>query len=62
MYLQNYGRGYAAETARVFAMSLSQAQNRLRKLEELGILVSRREGPSRVYCFKRNPVADNLRY
>jgi DNA-binding transcriptional ArsR family regulator len=60
MYLQNYGRGYAAEIARVFALSLSQAQNQLRKFEELGILVSRREGSSRVYYFKQSPVADNL--
>jgi hypothetical protein len=43
MYLENYGSGYAAEIARTFGMSLSQAQNQLRKFEELGLFVSRRE-------------------
>jgi DNA-binding transcriptional ArsR family regulator len=61
MYLENYGKGYAAEIARVFAMSLSQAQNQLRKFENLGLLVSRREGSSRVFYFARSPVADSLR-
>jgi DNA-binding transcriptional ArsR family regulator len=61
MYLENYGQGYAAEIARTFRMSLSQVQNQLRKFEELGILVSRREGSARFYYFNRNPVADGLR-
>ena len=61
MYLENYGRGYGAAIARTFGMSLSQAQNQLRKFEELGIMVSRREGSSRVYYFKRSLVADDLR-
>lgn len=61
MYLENYHRGYAAEIARTFGMSLSQVQNQLRKFEELGLLVSRREGPARVYYFVRSPVADDLR-
>jgi len=61
MYLENYGQGYAAEIARTFEMSLSQVQNQLRKFEEAGILVSRREGSARVYYFKRSPVADGLR-
>ena len=61
MYLENYGQGYAAEIARTFGMSLSQAQNQLRKFEELGILVSRREGSARVFYFARSPVADGLR-
>lgn len=61
MFLENYGRGYAAEIARTFGISLSQAQNQLRKFEEAGILVSRREGASRVYYFNRSPVVDALR-
>ena len=61
MYLENYGQGYAAEIARTFGMSLSQVQNQLRKFEELGLLVSRKEGPARFYYFNRNPVADELR-
>ncbi len=61
MYLENYGLGYGAEIARTFGMSLSQAQNQLRKFEELGLLVSRKEGLARFYYFNRNPVADELR-
>ena len=61
MYLENYGKGYAAEIARVFEMSLSQAQNQLRKFEDLGLLISRSEGSARVFYFNRNPVADSLR-
>lgn len=61
MYLENYGRGHAAEIAKVFEMSLSQAQNQLRKFEEVGILSSRREGSSRVFYFSRSPVVDSLR-
>ena len=61
MYIENYGNGYGAEIARVFGMSLSQAQNQLRKFEDLGLLVSRKEGSSRVFYFDRNPVADSLR-
>ena len=51
MYLENYDRGYAGEIARTFGMSLSQAQNQLRRFEELGLLVSRMEGAARVYYF-----------
>jgi DNA-binding IclR family transcriptional regulator len=61
MYLENYGKGYAAEIARVFGMSLSQAQNQLRKFEDLGLLVSRRESSARLFYFNRSPVADSLR-
>jgi DNA-binding MarR family transcriptional regulator len=61
MYLENYGRGYAAEIARTFGMSLSQAQDQLRKFEESAILVSRREASARVYYFVRSPVVDELR-
>ena len=61
MYLENYGQGYAAEIARTFGMSLSQVQNQLRKFEELGLLVSRKEGSARVFYFNRNPIADSLR-
>jgi DNA-binding MarR family transcriptional regulator len=61
MYLESYGQGYAAEIARTFEISLSQVQAQLRKFEELGLLVSRREGSARVFYFNRNPVADELR-
>lgn len=61
MFLEAYGSGYAAVIARTYGMSLNQAQNQLRKFEELGLLVSRREGSARVYYFARSPVADALR-
>jgi len=61
MYLENYGQGYAAEIARTFEMSLSQVQNQLRKFEDLGLLVGRREGTSRMFYFARSPVTDSLR-
>lgn len=61
MFLENYGQGYASEIARTFDMSLSQVQNQLRKFEEIGLLVSRREGSARVFHFNRHPVADELR-
>ena len=61
MFLEAYGQGYAAEIARISGMSLNQAQSQLRKFEELGLLVSRREGSARIYYFTRGPVPDALR-
>ena len=61
MFLQNYERGYASEIARTYGTSLNQIQNQLIKFEELGILVSRKEGNARVFYFKRSPVTDSLR-
>ena len=61
LYLENYDQGYASQIARTFDISLNQVQNQLRKFEEVGLLVSRLEGTSRMYYFKRNPVTDALR-
>lgn len=61
MYLQNYEQGYASQISKTFEMSLSQVQNQLVKFEQLGVLVSRKEGSSRVFYFKRSPVVDALR-
>lgn len=61
MYLENYEQGYASLISKTFGMSLSQTQKQLQKLEQLGLLVSRREGSARVYYFKRSPVVDALR-
>ena len=61
MYLENYGSGYASEIARTYSISLNQVQNQLTKFEDLGLLVSRKEGTTRTYYFKRSPVADALR-
>jgi predicted transcriptional regulator len=56
MYLQNYEQGYASQISKTFGMSLSQAQNQLIKFEQLGVLISRKEGSARVYYYKRSPV------
>lgn len=61
MYLENYDSGYASMIARTFGISLNQAQNQLTKFEELDLLVSRKEGTTRTYYFKRSPVSDALR-
>jgi len=61
MYLENYSKGYASQIARTFDISLNQAQNQLKKFEEIGLLVSRREGTTRMYYFRQSPVTDALR-
>jgi DNA-binding transcriptional ArsR family regulator len=61
MFLQNYEQGYASQISKTFGMSLSQAQNQLIKFEQLGVLISRKEGSARVYYYKRGPVVDALR-
>ncbi|MEQ8207439.1 MAG: helix-turn-helix domain-containing protein [Woeseia sp.] len=61
LYLENYDQGYASQIARAYGMSLNQVQNQLRKLEDVGLLVSRVEGSTRNYYFKPGPVADALR-
>ena len=61
MYLENYEKGYASEIARTFSISLNQAQNQLKKFEDAGVLISREEGKTRMYYFKRSPITDGLR-
>ncbi len=61
MYLENYDQGYASQISKTYGMSLSQAQKQLLKFEQLGLMVSRKEGSARVYYFKRGPVVDALR-
>jgi len=61
MYLENYDNGYASQIARTYGTSLNQIQNQLNKFEQLGLLVSRKEGTARVFYFKRSPVTDSLR-
>lgn len=61
MYLENYNQGYASQIAKTFGISLNQAQNQLKKFEEIGLLVSRREGTVRMYYFKPSPITDALR-
>lgn len=61
MYLENYSKGYASQIARTFDISLNQAQTQLKKFAEIGLLVSRMEGTTRMYYFKKSPVTDALR-
>lgn len=61
MYLESYDQGYASQIARTFGISLNQAQNQLRKFEDIGLLVSRSEGVTRMYYFKAGPITDALR-
>jgi predicted transcriptional regulator len=61
MYLENYSKGYASQIAKTFDISLNQAQTQLKKFEEIGLLVSRTEGTTRMYYFKKSPVTDALR-
>lgn len=61
LYLENYDSGYASQIARTFGISLNQAQNQLKKFEEIGLLVSRKEGTTRTFYFKKSPIADALR-
>ena len=61
MYLENYDSGYASGIAKTFNVTLNQVQKQLVKFEELGLLVSRKEGTTRMYYFKRSPVTDSLR-
>ncbi len=61
LYLENYDSGYASQIARTFGISLNQAQNQLKKFEEIGLLVSRKEGTTRTFYFKKSPITDTLR-
>lgn len=61
MYLENYENGYASQIAKTYGTSLNQIQNQLNKFEQLGLLVSRKEGTARVFYFRRSPVTDSLR-
>jgi hypothetical protein len=51
MFLQNYEKGYASEIAKTYGTSLNQ----------IGILISRKEANARVFYFKQSPVTDALR-
>ena len=61
MYLENYDKGCASQIAKTFGISLNQAQNQLNKFEEVGLLVSRKEGSTRMFYFKQSPISDALR-
>lgn len=62
LFIENYGDGYASGIAKTFGMPLSEVQKQLRKFEEVGILVSRMVGNSRIYTWNpRDPGLDGLK-
>ena len=62
LFIESYGDGYASRIARTFDMPLSEVQKQLRKFEEVGILVSRVVGNSRVYTWNpRDPALEGLK-
>ncbi len=62
LFIENYGEGYASWIAKTFEMPVSEVQKQLKKFEEVGVLVSRMVGTSRVYTWNpRDPALDGLR-
>jgi len=62
LFMENYGEGYASWIARTFEMPVSEVQKQLKKFEEVGVLVSRQVGTSRVFTWNpRDPALDGLR-
>jgi len=62
LFIENYGDGYASRIAKIFNMPLSEVQKQLRKFEQVGILVSRMVGTSRIYTWNpRDPALEGLK-
>ena len=62
LFIENYGDGYASRIAKTFEMPLSEVQKQLRKFEQVGILVSRMVGTSRIYTWNpRDPALNGLK-
>lgn len=62
LFIENYGEGYASAIARTFEMPVSEVQKQLKKFEQVGILVSRTVGTSRMYTWNpRDPALNGLR-
>ena len=62
LFLQCYGEGHAQRIAKTFGFGLNMTQRQLKRLEEQGVLVSRRLGNMRLFGFnERNPTVRNLR-
>ncbi len=59
LFIENYSEGYASQIARTFEMPLSEVQKQLAKFEEVGILVSRMVGTSRMYTWNPRDLALN---
>jgi hypothetical protein len=61
LFLQCYGEGHAQRIARTFGFGLNMTQRQLKRLEEQGVLVSRRLGNLRLFSFnERNPTVRHL--
>ena len=61
LFLQCYGEGHAQRIAKTFGFGLNMTQRQLKRLEEQGVLVSRRLGNMRLFGFnERNPTVRNL--
>ena len=61
LFLQAYGEGHALRIARTFGFGLNMTQRQLKRLEEEGVLLSRRIGNVRLFSFnERNPTVRNL--
>lgn len=62
LFLQCYGEGHAQRIANTFGFGLNMTQRQLKRLEQEGVLVSRRLGNLRLFSFnERNPTVRNLR-
>ncbi|QFZ91267.2 ArsR family transcriptional regulator [Synechococcus elongatus] len=61
LFLQSYGEGHALRIAKTFGLGLNMTQRQLKRLEEAGVLISRRVGNVRLFSFnERNPTVRNL--
>jgi DNA-binding transcriptional ArsR family regulator len=62
LFLQNYGEGHARRIAATFDVPHMAIQRQLRRLEDAGLLVSRKLGNTRVFAWNpRSAVARDLR-
>jgi len=62
LYLVHYGEAYPTAVAEQFGLSLAGVQHQCRKLEEAGLLISKKVGRTRVYRFQpKHPAVPKLR-
>ncbi|MHC4892083.1 MAG: winged helix-turn-helix domain-containing protein [Planctomycetota bacterium] len=62
LYLVHYGEAYPTAVAEQFGLSLAGVQHQCRKLEEAGLLISKKVGRTRVYRFQpKHPAVAKLR-
>jgi DNA-binding transcriptional ArsR family regulator len=62
LFLQNYGEGHARRIATTFDVPHMAIQRQLRRLEDAGVLVSRKLGNTRVFTWNpRSATVKDLR-